>query len=179
MDVPDYELVLPDENVMEAPAPLTTRMMAYGIDILVASALFLLPFTAAFMFSMGIQTTNPVVLEEFLYDNVFILVVFDIATFFILLFYFGVFERANGQTIGKRFMKIRVGPEMGYGSAFLRNVSKASIFSILTIPFLSYILFLDLLWILFGGERLLSKLTKTKVLYEPKLSEGLEWTQEL
>jgi uncharacterized RDD family membrane protein YckC len=179
MDIPDYELVLPDENVMKTTAPLTTRMMAYVIDILIASAVFLLPFTAAFMFTMGIQTADPVVLEDFLYDNVFILVVFDVSTFFVLLFYFGVFEKMNGQTLGKKFMKIKVEPEIGYGSAFIRNLSKASIFSMLTIPFLSYVLFLDFLWILFGGERLLSKLTKTKVLYEPKLSEGLEWTQEL
>jgi uncharacterized RDD family membrane protein YckC len=178
-DVAEYELVLPDKEIMEAPAPLALRTAAFFIDMVVASVLFLLPFTAAFLFTMGLQTTDPLALEEFLYDNPYILAVFDMSTFFILLFYFGVFERSTGKTIGKRFLKLKVEPRIGYGRAFLRNISKASVLSALSLPFLSYVLFIDIIWLLFRGDRLLSELAKTKVLYEPKLGEGLKWTQEL
>lgn len=178
-DTTDYELILPEGEMMEAPAPLKLRLSAFAIDIIVASMVFLLPFTAAFMFSMGMQTTDPVSLENFLYDNPQILAVFDISTFFILLFYFAVFERTMGQTVGKRFLKLKVEPKISYGPAFLRNMSKAAVFSMLSIPLLSYIVFLDVMWLFFGNERLLSRLAKTKVLYEPKLSEGLQWTQGL
>ena len=112
-------------------------------------------------------------LKTYYYGHFAILLTLVISFDFIILFYFTVSEGALGYTFGKRVFNLNVG-DISYGQAVTRNITKAFFF---TIP---YIALADLIWMLLASDRrrLTEVISRTKVLYEPKLEVEYKWQGE-
>lgn len=173
-DNAEYQLVLPENEMIVGKAPLSKRFFAFLVDVGIVFIAFIIPFVSAFSMSAGIISTDILALETFIYENFHILASMEIAFDFILLMYFALSESLLGYTFGKRIFKLGVG-KISYGQAFTRNITKAFFFSI------PYIAVADLMWTVFDSDsrRITEILSRTKVLYEPKLEVEYRWQGEL
>jgi uncharacterized RDD family membrane protein YckC len=172
-DNAEYQLILPKDEMSVGKAPVSKRFIAFLIDMFVVFTIFIVPFITVFSMSSGIVSTDLVSIEQFVYENFGILATLEISFDFIILFYFTVSEGTLGYTLGKRVFNLNVG-KVTYGQAITRNITKAFFF---TIP---YIALADLIWMFFASDRrrLTEVISRTKVLYEPKLEVEYKWQGE-
>jgi len=172
-DNAEYQLVLPEGEIEVGRSPIFKRMLAYLIDLFFAFMIFVVPFITVFSLFSGIVSTDFLAIEQFIYENYYIIASMEISVDFILLFYFGLSEGLLGYTIGKRMLNLKVG-NVTYGQAFLRNITKAFF---LTMPFITLA---DVIWAFLNPERrrLTEIISRTKVLYEPKLEVDYRWQKE-
>lgn len=170
----DYQLILPKDEMKGVEASAQKRVVAFFVDLLIVFIAFVIPFVTTFSMFSGIVSTDIVALEQFIYDNYFIIASMEISVGFIMLIYFVFSEKLLGYTIGKRFFNLNVG-EITYFQAFIRNITKAFVF---TTPFIALA---DFIWMFFnpGRRRLTEIIARTKVLYEPRLEVEYRWQEEL
>ena len=161
----EYVFGVPQEEIDVQNAPLWRRAIAYLIDILFFYFFPFQIFIAVYLPKVGLGLDDIPAMEAYINSNPdasMRMIIGVIASLFVFLAYFMLFEKNFGTTIGKKIMKIRIDKkDLTYKDTFIRNLTK-TVF-IFLLPF-------DLIGLALNGQRFTEKWTNTKDIYESRLS---------
>lgn len=161
-----YTINLPENEIKDIPGTFSKRALAFIIDLIFFYFILFQPYYLVFSYYANIPLDLD--LESLMNNSDLANTLNIIATTgaFILFFYFVMFEKNLGWSIGKKLLSLKVtdlkGKEITYFQAIIRNLTKC---------FFPLAFLIDILPMFFNPlkQRLTEEIIKTKVKYHKSL----------